>query len=400
MACAAAGIALDSAAPGSPSADGVTLLQDAGHSGTVHRHRHHNRIGTATSSAAAPSTAAGDAVASAPTADSVPTTPEQTDTDVTSDSTAVAPAATGAATGDAQLVKLSSLSWRSGAYIPGSNPADYDAFAAWRGQPLDVAVDWPARSSWDDIVNPDWLYSAWADTPYTKAFGVAPIPEDDSSATMAGCASGAYDDKWRQFGTNIQSAGLADSTIIRLGWEFNGDWYKWSAKDPAEYVSCWHHIVTAARTTAPGLRWDWTVNRGTSQSLSDPRAAYPGDDYVDIVGVDSYDMWPGARTQQAWNEQYGGDYGLKFWSDFAQQHGKLLSIPEWGVIPGTSQQGGNGGDNAFYVQKMVEFFRSMGPNLAYESYFNEPDPATSSSIFSPNKNPDAASEYRALYSGS
>lgn len=309
------------------------------------------------------------------------------------------PAPAPAAGGVGSMLHQSGMPWRSGVYLPGSNAATSESFGAWRGRPLDVVVDWSARQTWDEIVNPDWLYRAWSQTPYTKALGVAMVPEGDSSATIARCATGAYDDKWRQFGRNIAAAGMADTTVVRLGWEFNGNWYKWSAYDPAAWAECWRQIVTAAEETAPGLRWDWTVNRGAGQSLRDARQAYPGDAYVDIVGVDSYDMYPGVRTEAQWQEHYSGEYGLKFWADFARAHGKHLSVPEWGVYPGTLHAGHNGGDNPFYVRKMVEFFGSLGPLLAYEAYFNDKGAYYAGSLFSPVQAPQAADAYRRLYGG-
>src|SRR4030095_3058110 len=131
-------------------------------------------------------------------------------------------------------------------------------------------------------------------------------------------------------------------TIIRLGWEFNGDWYKWAAYDPGAFAGCFRKIVGAAEQTAPGLRWDWTVNRGPGQSVRDARDAYPGDAFVDIVGIDSYDIWPGVSDDPSCAVHLNGPYGLKFWADFAAQHGKKLSVPEWGVYPGTAQAGQNG----------------------------------------------------------
>jgi hypothetical protein len=295
------------------------------------------------------------------------------------------------------LPDLSGLGWRSGVYHPGSKPSDHAAFGQWRGRAPDVSVDWSARQTWSDIVNPSWLYSAWAGTPQTKVFGIAMVPEADGSATIANCATGSYNDKWREFGRHIAAAGMADETIIRLGWEFNGDWYKWEASDPAAWAQCWRAIVTSVEEHAPELLWDWTVNRGVNQGLRDARQAYPGDDYVDIVGVDSYDMYPGVRTEADWQQHYAGEYGLKFWTDFAAAHGKPLSVPEWGVYPGTAHAGNNGGDNPFYVQKMVEYFRSMGANLAYEAYFNEDASYYAGSLWGPVQNPNAADAYRRLY---
>jgi hypothetical protein len=294
---------------------------------------------------------------------------------------------------------LSGLPWPSGVFSRGQGASGVKAFGEWRGAPVDVVIDWPARQTWDDIVNPDWLYKTWQNTPYTKVFGVAPVPEADGSATMAGCAAGDYNDKWRQFGTNIKNAGLDDETVIRLGWEFNGDWYKWQASDPGQFAECWRQIVSSAESTAPALLWDWNVNRGKGASVTDARKAYPGDAYVDIVGIDSYDMWPGVTNQADWAAQYSGPYGLKFWSDFATDHGKRISVAEWGVYPGPSSGGSSGGDNAFYIAKMQGFFKSQGSHLAYESYFNESAAYVAGSLFSPTQNPAAAAKYKDLFGG-
>jgi len=289
----------------------------------------------------------------------------------------------------------SGLPWgASGLYMPGSSAANAEAFAAWRGAPVDVVVDWPARQTWDDIVNPTWIFDAWKDTPYIKALGVAPVPEGDSSATMAGCAAGDYNDKWVQFGQNFVNNGMGDS-IIRLGWEFNGNWYKWGGGDPATYAECWRQIVTTTRTVAPDLVWDWTVNRGVSAGMADASQAYPGDEYVDIVGIDSYDMWPGVNNDQTWEEHYSGDFGLQYWANFAAEHGKKVSTPEWGVYPGSAQAGHNGGDNALYIDKMIDFFTDMGADLAYEAYFNEDASYYAGAIFEPTQNPNAADTYKA-----
>ena len=293
--------------------------------------------------------------------------------------------------------QLSGLPWTSGVYARGQGVAGVKNFGDWRGADVDVVIDWGARQSWDDVINPKFLFTTWKNTPYTKVIAIAPVPEGDSSATMAGCAAGSYNDKWRQFGANFKAAGMDDQTVIRLGWEFNGDWYKWQASDPDQFAECWRQIVSSAESTAPALLWDWNVNRGKGASVTDARQAYPGDAYVDIVGVDAYDMWPGATNASSWAEQYSGPYGLKFWSDFARTHGKKFSVPEWAVYPGPSSEGANGGDNAFYVEKMHAFFKSQGSHLAYESYFNESADYVAGAIFSPTQNPSAAAKYQALF---
>jgi hypothetical protein len=304
--------------------------------------------------------------------------------------------ASSSGTVQAASARRSGLGWNSGVYMPSGSPAVYDSFGAWRGHRIDVAVLWTARQTWSDMVNPNWLYQTWAGTPVTKVIGLPPIPEGDN-ATMAGCAKGAYDGKWSTFAKNIKAAGMDDETIIRLGWEFNGNWYKWSAKSPRQFASCWRHVVSAAERVAPKLRWDWTVNRGAGQSVTDARKAWPGNKYVDIVGVDAYDMWPGANSAAAWNNQLNGKYGLKFWRNFAKAHHKKLSVPEWGVYPGTAQIGHNGGDNSYYVKKMNSFFKANASMIAYEAYFNESASYYGGSIFGPVQNPKASAAYRTAF---
>jgi hypothetical protein len=292
----------------------------------------------------------------------------------------------------------SGLGWASGAYVEGTDPVGTAAsFGSWRGAGVDVAVIWGSRQSWSDIENPSWQYSVWKAAPYTKVFGVAMVPEGDSGATMAGCANGDYNSHWTTFGQNIKNAGLSTTSVIRLGWEFNGDWYKWQASNPAQFTACWRQIVTTVRQVAPGLVWDWSVIRGNSKALSDPTQAWPGNDYVDIVGVDAYDVWPGASDEANWQQQYAGNGGLKFWLNFAEQHGKKISFPEWGLLTGTQDAGHNAGDNSFYIQKMHSFFESLGSRLAYESYFNSSESKYNSSLTGPVQNPNAAATYKSLF---
>jgi hypothetical protein len=339
-----------------------------------------------------------DAVPGRSTESVVPLTPSATATTLAPSITpsaapvAAAPVAAAPANTAAALPNRSGLPWASGVYVASDTVAATEAFAAWRGRPVDVVVAWSGRTTWSDIVSPSWLYQIWAGTPYTKVFGVAPIPEGDGS-TLAACAAGDYNQQWVQFGNNIKAAGLDDETIVRLGWEFNGNWYKWQASNPRQFAACWRQIYTTTESVAPALRWDWTVNRGRGQSVKDARQAYPGDKYVDFVGVDAYDAWPGAVDEASWNQQFAAPLGLKFWADFARVHHKLLAVPEWGVYPGPASGGNSGGDNAFYIAKMEAFFRSLGSNLGYESYFNEDKSYYAGSLVGPAQNPKAAAQY-------
>ena len=261
----------------------------------------------------------------------------------------------------------SGLTWASGAYLPSATPAAAAAFGAWREHPLDIAEVWPNRSTWASIVDPAWLYRTWEGSPYTMVISVAMLPTDVPGASIRACANGTYNAHWRQFGQMISSYGLG-SSIIRLGWEFNGNWYPWAATDPTAWAECWRQAVTSAWSTAPRLRWDWNVNRGASSALADPTRAYPGNQYVSMIGIDSYDMWPPV-VSGGWQQQLDGKQGLNYWLAFAKAHGKKLSVPEWGSVRyGRSA----GGDDPRYIRDMRAFFAANAPYIAFEAIFESP----------------------------
>ena len=279
------------------------------------------------------------------------------------------------------------LPWASGVYLPNATPASVAAFGTWRGAPVDVATVWSNRATWDDITNPAWLYQLWQASPYTLVVTVALLPTEVPGVSLQACANGAYNAHWRQFGQVIRSYGLG-SSIIRLGWEFNGKWYTWAATNPTAWAACWRQAVTSAWSTAPGLRWDWNVNRGVSSALADPTLAYPGDKYVSMVGIDSYDQWPPATNAAGWQKQVNVKQGLNYWLGFAKAHGKKLSVPEWGNIRyGRS----SGGDNPQYVRYMRAFFAANARYIAYETLFQ----GTLATYAAGHNMPNAARAYQA-----
>ena len=287
--------------------------------------------------------------------------------------------------------RRSRMPWASGVFVPHDVPQAYENFGEWRGAAPDVALTYTFREDWDAIIRMPRVYHRWRDLPrhLTLVISVAMIP--DTGATLAECAAGEYDAKWRAFGRGLADAKLADRTVVRLGWEFNGLWVPWAATRPRHYVACWRRVVDSAEIAAPGLLWDWCVNRGISSVGIDPRKSYPGDAYVDIVGIDSFDGYPPATTAKGWEEQAESRYGLQFWADFARRHRKGFSVPEWAVFSGESWGGNGGGDNAAYIRRMFAFFRRNADVLTYETYFNEPDPYQAGAV---ELNPRAAREYR------
>jgi hypothetical protein len=178
-----------------------------------------------------------------------------------------------------------------------------------------------------------------------------------------------------------------EDAVIRIGWEMTLKSWPWGIKDYEVYTKFWRKIVTAMRSV-PGekFKFDWNVNNGFND-YRDATKYYPGDKYVDYVGVDAYDLnatvypYPKkcntecrtTRQQEAWDENiFGNEWGLDFWSGFANSHKKPLSLPEWGLW--TLFNGSDGGDdNPYYIKQMYEFINDPNNNVAYAAYFNYDD---------------------------
>ncbi|MGF7239501.1 MAG: glycoside hydrolase family 26 protein [Frankia sp.] len=276
-----------------------------------------------------------------------------------------------------------------------------NAWAAFRGRPADVVVVYTERGSWNDIIH-SWV---GADREHFAGFAgtwVLSVPLFPDSGPQQGnlpsCAAGAYDAEWRAFGATLVARGRG-SSFVRLGWEFNGSWFAWSATDPTAWMSCFRHASAAIRATDPSVRIDWNLNAHNSAGI-DAFNLYPGDAYVDVIGVDSYDEYPPSDDALSFSSQCHGTDGLCVAIAFARAHHKLFSVPEWGVVATSDTAAGSngGGDNLVYIQQMYQTFMQNRDILAYESYFSDSTPGNvHSSLLDPDENPASAREYAQLW---
>jgi len=300
----------------------------------------------------------------------------------------------------------SGLPWLSGIWANALMvPSVTDAFCDTRGTPCDLAHTYVARNSWANIVEPSFAETNYAGWPGRLVITVPPFPEGQGNS-LATCATGAYDSYWRTFGNTLNTTGRQNS-IIRLAWEANGDWYEWSATNPTAYINCWRHIADAINSTAtPNPLLSWTLNAHYSQNppSHNPLDIYPGDQWVDIIGLDDYDHYPPSRTFDEFTAQANAQGGITWLYNFARSHGKLFGVGEWGVAPGSGTNGG--GDNANFITWMNDWFRARAGQgtFYYEMYFNVCTPSNvGSNLYGPlsptcaYRNPAAAARYTALW---
>ncbi len=290
-----------------------------------------------------------------------------------------------------------------GTYHWANGTPGVDAFAQWLGRKSVWGLDFVGGETWDNVGWPTWWLEHWSKwvkaNPDRRLILSIPLlagPVNGSGptqgtkgtgepVTLEKGAAGEYDSYFKDLATNLVHYGLG-GTILRPGWEFNGDWYAWRAKGKtAAFAEYWRQIVKTMRSV-PGtenLKFCWNPTLGEQQFPADE--AWPGGAFVDFVGVDVYDEtwmadtypWPadaGAaeierRQKKAWSDWImNSPRGLAFWSKFAQDHGKSLAIPEWGLVSADHHHCGM--DNVYFIEQMHAFLNDPANRVAFHCYFD------------------------------
>jgi hypothetical protein len=268
-------------------------------------------------------------------------------------------------------------------------PANVDDFGRWLGRAPVIASFFHGRGTWGEIDGQEWQLSSWskwvkAQSGRNVTIAIPLLPKTGGS--LASCAAGQYDGYWRNLANNLAYYGLT-SAYLRLGWEMDGSWFAWGAPQgsgkEASFAGCFRRVVQVMRQTQPYRSWKFVWNPGfdgwkTSAWFS---ATWPGDSYVDVIGVDIYDQswatntypYPSTcdascrltRQQNAWNNYY---WRLNTLRDFAIARGKPMAFPEWGVI--IRSDGHGGGDNTYFLRKMYDFMMDARSKVVFHAYFN------------------------------
>lgn len=170
--------------------------------------------------------------------------------------------------------------------------------------------------------------------------GTADQPAYSDASILAGTHD-AYITQWAQ-----GAAAYGTSVYVRWGAEMNGNWYPWdpgvNGNTAGEYVAAWRHVRALFDSAgATNVKWVWAPTTGYVGST--PLAGvYPGDAYVDLVGVDGYN-W---GTTQPWSS----------WQSFSQVFDPTITEirsftqePLWITETASSEQGG---DKAAWVTDM------------------------------------------------
>ena len=244
--------------------------------------------------------------------------------------------------------------------------------------------------SWAEWETP-WMFSdisdgwdAWLDTnpAHQVVMTMDLIPQsvannDDPLSWEESCAAGSYNQYAVTLAKNLVSWG-AGNVVIRLGPEANGAWEAdfvgSTTTEMNDWAKCYDNEVTAMRSV-PGTHFlfVWNPNACTSDFPIDEW--YPGNSYVDIIGIDVYDNDCSSQmtvSQEGWSSFLNNSAGntpndpnfpsIANMEAFAVANKKPLSFPEWGL---------DVMDDPVYVTDMAQMFKQ--DDFSFESYFDNND---------------------------
>ena len=252
----------------------------------------------------------------------------------------------------------------AGAFVnwgPDGRERTLEIWERWLGQAPSsvVGVDFYAESTWQDFFRLNWVPGIWKNLNPARNV-VWSVPLTVKGTPLADVADGRHDAEFEAAALAISEA--QPNAVIRLGWEMNLVSMAWFAKgQEADYIRAFRRVVQIFRRHSSGFKYDWCPGWGTQDSPAD--LAYPGDDFVDYIGLDVYDFKYEGSARERWDNYYlKAPFGLEWHREFAARHGKATSYPEWGV--------GNFGDNPFFIQQMHDWFVTNEGHIAYAAYFD------------------------------
>lgn len=170
----------------------------------------------------------------------------------------------------------------------------------------------------------------------------------------------AYIDKWAQ-----DAAALDIPFFLRLGHEMNDPYrYPWGPQNnsPEDFIAAWQHVV--ARFKAQGaykVLWLWSPH----PAYPPYDIYYPGDEYVDWIGISVLNY----GTVAPWSQWWSFDEVVEKFYAAVDPHQKPMMLTEFGSLA-------VGGDRSVWLSDALKSLPGDYPLIKSVVFFHTSDDAT------------------------
>lgn len=227
---------------------------------------------------------------------------------------------------------------------------DYKTFLAGNPFPLEAA-----RRAYDD-----GRVLMLTLQPFSKDLNWIAIPD---------IIAGRHDEEIRKWAEGCKQ--LGEPIFIRPLNEMNGDWDPWCAwfygKDTEMYIQAWRHIVEVFREVgATNAYFVWNPHDRSYPNFlwNNAHLYYPGDDYVDWVGLTGYNNGT-SHEGDVWREF--DEIYEPLYADYLQRYGeKPFMITEFSC----NEVGGN---KAQWIEKGLASLAKNYGNIKIATWFDSQD---------------------------
>lgn len=195
--------------------------------------------------------------------------------------------------------------------------AELDAFASATGhQPavLQFSQSWAHnqfdRAVFDRIADRRMLpILSWEPWDFT-ATGRAASNGEQPAYRLSRIIGGEFDDYITSWARGIKDLGYP--VAVRFGHEMNGFWYPWCEQSNGnrrgDYVKAYRHVhAIFGEVGADKVIWLWSPNV-TYPSAEPLSGLYPGDEYVDWIGLSGYYGTAGVEQYRSFNQIFTGTF--------------------------------------------------------------------------------------------
>lgn len=252
------------------------------------------------------------------------------------------------------------------------------AFAKYFNAPLTRRRDFLPYDRWDQIATGDWVLTAHKDETLDLDLAIPLMTWEGIAGgeTLRDVANGNRDVEYSRLAKAIASTNHTEITVS-LGWEFNGNWYPWRTTDDTaqDFIDAYRRVwaLFVGDHNMDHVKFIWCVSNGPLSSFPNPVLAWPGDRYVDLVGVDFYDYhWSYSRSGTSKTQRdnvfldlTNAEDGLDRWLEYGEYYKKPVVLPEWGAASKADRTGG--GDNSDFVNRVLSLIEQR--KVLWGSYF-------------------------------
>lgn len=190
-------------------------------------------------------------------------------------------------------------------------------------------------------------------------------PQDQPSFSLRSILAGYHDDYIAMWARASKALGIP--YLLRPMHEMNGNWYPWcgtvNQNQPEEYVEAWRYLHRIFREVgATQVTWVWCPH--ASSYPDSPKNAilcyYPGDAYVDWVGLDGYN-W---GTSQEWSQWQS------FSEIFASAYEIVTQLTNKPLLIAETASTEIGGSKSEWIKLALERLKESFPRIEGLVWFN------------------------------